>query len=67
MWQDPIVEEVRKLARNLQDARIMICILFFENLRKNQNKRNARVVSRIKDKTVCYGSSNETQPTKLEA
>lgn len=61
MWQDPIVEEVRKAGEELARRANYDLHTFFENLRKNQNKRNARVVSRIKDKTVCDGSSNETQ------
>ena len=61
MWQDPIVEEVRKAGEELARRANYDLHTFFENLRKSQSKRNARVVSRIKDKTVCDGASNETQ------
>ena len=52
MWQDPIVEEVRKAGEELARRANYDLHTFFENLRKNQNKRNARVVSRAKDETV---------------
>jgi hypothetical protein len=52
MWQDPIVEEVRKAGEELARRANYDLHTFFENLRKNQNKRNARVVSRVKNETV---------------
>jgi hypothetical protein len=52
MWQDPIVEEVRKAGEELARRANYDLHTFFENLRKSQNKRNARVVSRVKNETV---------------
>ena len=49
MWQDPIVEEVRKAGEELARRANYDLHTFFENLRKSQSKRNARVVSRVKD------------------
>ena len=52
MWKDPIVEEVRKAGEELARRANYDLHTFFENLRKNEKKRKARVVSRVKDKAM---------------
>jgi hypothetical protein len=49
MWKDPIVEEVRKAGEELARRANYDLHTFFENLRKNEKKRKARVISRVKD------------------
>ena len=45
MWKDPIVEEVRNAGKDLQREANNDFHTFCENLRKNEKKRNVRVVS----------------------
>jgi hypothetical protein len=64
MWQDPIVKEVRKAGEELARLADYDLHTFFENLRKSQSKRNAKVVSRIKDETVYSEMLDVTESTK---
>jgi hypothetical protein len=48
MWKDPIVEEVRKAGEELARRANYDLHTFLENLRKNEKKQNAKVVSRAK-------------------
>jgi hypothetical protein len=52
MWKDPIVEEIRKAREELARRANYDLHTFFENLRKNEKKRKARVVSRAKDEVI---------------
>ncbi len=52
MWKDPIVEEVRKAGEELAKQANYDLHTFFENLRRNEKKRNVKVVSRAKNKTL---------------
>ena len=51
MWRDPIVEEVRQAGEELAKRANYNLHIFLENLRKNEKKRKAKVVSRIKETT----------------
>ena len=57
MWRDPIVEEIRKAGEELARRANYDLHTFFENLRKNEKKRNARVVSRVKGEVKCSKTS----------
>ena len=63
MWQDPIVEEVRKAGEELARRANYDLHTFFENLRKNQSKHNDKVVSRVKDEPA-YSVRRLGQGTK---
>jgi len=52
MWKDPIVEEVHKAREELFKQANYDLHTLFENLRKSQKERNAKVVSK-KKKTAC--------------
>lgn len=52
MWKDPIVEEVRKAGEQLAKQAEYNLHVFFQNLRENEKKRKAKVVSKIKYKTT---------------
>jgi len=65
MWQDPIVEEVRKAGEELAKRANYDLHTFFENLRKSQNKRNARVVSRIKNEALYSEMLDTTESSKV--
>jgi hypothetical protein len=52
MWKDPIAEEVRKAGEELARQANHDLHTFFGNLRKNQRKRNAKVVSRTKSEVT---------------
>jgi len=51
MWKDPIVEEVRKAGDELFKQANYDLHTLFENIRKSQNERNIKVVSRVKAKS----------------
>ncbi len=46
MWQDPIVQDVRKAGEALAKQANYDLHTFFQNLRNNEKKRNSKVVSR---------------------
>lgn len=50
MWQDPIVQEVRKAGEKLAEQANYDLHTFFQNLRKNEMEQNSRVVSRLDNK-----------------
>ncbi len=50
MRQDPIVEDVRKAGEELARKANHDLHTFFQNLRNNEKKRKAKVVSRLQDK-----------------
>jgi hypothetical protein len=52
VWKDPIVEEVRKVREELFKQANYDLHTLFENLRKSQKERNAKMVSK-KKKTAC--------------
>lgn len=49
MWQDPIVQEVRKAGEELAKQADYNLHTFFQNLRNNEKKRHSKIVSRLKD------------------
>ena len=51
MWRDPIVEEVRQAGEELAKRANYNLHTFLENLRKNEKKRKAKIVSRVKETT----------------
>lgn len=52
MWEDLIVQEVRKAGEDLAKRANYDLHTFFENLRTNEQKRNSIVVSKLKDETI---------------
>ena len=50
MWRDPIVEEVCKAGEQLARQANYDLHTFFQNLRNNEKKRKAKVVSRVVNK-----------------
>jgi hypothetical protein len=58
MWKDPIVEEVRKAREELARKANYDLHTLFENLRRNEKKRNVKVVSRVKRK-ASYSKTPE--------
>ena len=48
MWQDPIVQEVRKAGEELAKQADYDLHIFFQNLRNNERKQNCKVVSILK-------------------
>lgn len=49
MWQDPIVQEVRKAGEELAKQANFNLHTFFQNLRNNEKKKHSKIVSRLKD------------------
>lgn len=47
MWQDPIVQEVRKAGEELAKQAKYELHTFFQNLRNNEKEGNFKVVSQI--------------------
>ena len=56
MWRDPIVQEVRKAGEALAKQSNNDLHTFFQNLRKNEKKRNCQVVSRAELELVSSKS-----------
>ncbi len=52
MWQDPIVQEVRKAGEELAKRANYDLHVFFQNLRNNEKKRDIEVVSRAENRSV---------------
>lgn len=52
MWQDPIVQDVRKAGEELAKQANYDLHTFFQNLRNNEKKRNYKVVSRLKEEVT---------------
>ena len=50
MWQDIIVQDVRKAGEALAKQANYDLHTFFQNLRNNEKKRNSKVVSRAEGK-----------------
>ncbi len=48
MWQDPIVQDVRKAGEKLAKQANYDLHTFFQNLRNNEKNLNPKVVSRAK-------------------
>jgi hypothetical protein len=53
MWQDPIVQDVRKAGEELAKQANYDLHTFFQNLRNNEKKENFKVVSQITNR--CSG------------
>jgi hypothetical protein len=53
MWRDPIVEEVHKIREELFKQANYDLHTLFENLKKIQEERKARMTSEVKNKTAC--------------
>ncbi len=51
MWKDPIVEEVRKAGEELFKQANCDLHTLFENIRRSQQERTIKVVSRVKVKS----------------
>ncbi len=49
MWQDPIVQDIRKAGEELAKQANYDLHTFFENLRNNEKKRSVKVFSRSKE------------------
>ena len=58
MWQDPIVQDVRKAGEALAKQANYDLHTFFQNLRNNEKKRNSRVVSRAEGKISSSKTSD---------
>ena len=58
MWQDPIVQDVRKAGEALAKQANYDLHTFFQNLRNNEKKRNSRVVSRAEGKVSSSKTSD---------
>ena len=52
MWKDPIVEELRSAARQLELKAQGDVHQFFENLRKHQSKYEERIVRTLRRNTL---------------
>ncbi|OGW17791.1 MAG: hypothetical protein A3G93_15270 [Nitrospinae bacterium RIFCSPLOWO2_12_FULL_45_22] len=52
MWQDPIVQDVRKAGEELARRANYNLHTFFQNLRNNEKELNPKVVSRVEDKVT---------------
>lgn len=52
MWKDPIVQEVRKAGEKLAKSSNYKLQSLFENLRANEKKSKAKVVSGLKGKKL---------------
>lgn len=46
MWQDPIVQEVRKAGEKLAEQANYDLHRFFQNLRNNEKERKAKITSK---------------------
>jgi len=57
MWQDPIVQDVRKAGEALAKQANYDLHTFFQNLRNNEKKRNSKVVSRTGGKVSSSKTS----------
>ena len=53
MWQDPIVQDVRKAGEELAKQANYDLHTFFQNLRNNEKKESFKVVSQITNR--CSG------------
>jgi len=58
MWQDPIVQDVRKAGEALARQANYDLHTFFQNLRNNEKKRNSKVVSRAEGKVSSSKTSD---------
>ena len=56
MWKDPIVQEVRKAGKELEEQANYDLHIFFQNLRENEKKRNPKIVSRLEKEKASYQS-----------
>lgn len=52
MWEDPIVQEVRKAGEELAKQANYNLHTFFQNLRNTEKKSHSKVVSRLKDEVI---------------
>jgi len=50
MWQDPIVQDVRKAGEELARRANYNLHTFFQNLRSNEKARKSKVISRLGNK-----------------
>lgn len=48
MWQDPIVQDVRKAGEELAKQANYNLHTFFQNLRNNEKKQNYKLISKLK-------------------
>jgi hypothetical protein len=65
MWRDPIVEEVRKAREELFRQANYDLHTFFENLKKNQEERKTRMISK-NEKTMCSKMSDVIEFTQCK-
>lgn len=49
MWEDPIVDEVRKAGEDLAKQANYDLHTFFQNLRNNEKKQKYKIISRLKE------------------
>lgn len=49
MWEDPIVNEVRKAGEDLAKQANYDLHTFFQNLRNNEKKQKYKIISRLKE------------------
>lgn len=49
MWQDPIVQDIRKAGEELAKQANYNLHTFFQNLRNNEKKQNYKLISRLKE------------------
>ena len=60
MWQDPIVQDVRKAGEELARRANYDLHTFFQNLRNNEKEQNPKVVSRAENK-VTHPKTSEVR------
>jgi hypothetical protein len=48
MWQDPIIQDVRKAGEELAKQANHNLHTFFQNLRNNEKRENYKAISRLK-------------------
>jgi len=51
-WRDPIIQDVRIAGEELARQADYDLHTFFQNMRKNEERRNSKVVSRIESKVA---------------
>jgi hypothetical protein len=54
MWQDPIVQDIRKAGEELTKKANYNLHTFFQKLRNNEKQKNYTVISRLKKEKKPY-------------
>ncbi len=67
MWEDPIVNEVRKIRENLESKFNFDSNLIFKDIRKRQSKLGNRLVNRRKKISVEQFASSDLDSAVLHS